>query len=84
MFGGMNRLKTSVTAPTRSMMRRLNRSMARSSRVARGTTSLLALNPTRDRKVVAEDSAAAITPVSNKAPIAFGIMFIAAQIMVSS
>ena len=51
---------------------------------ARGTMSLLTLNPTRDRKVVAEDSAAAITPVSNIAPITGGIIFFAAQIMVSS
>ncbi len=46
--------------------------------------SWLMLKPTSDRKVVAEENAAAVTPARSRAPIRGGIMFMAAQIMVCS
>ncbi len=46
--------------------------------------SRLTLKPTSDRKVVAEESAAAVTPARSRAPISGGIKFMAAQIIVCS
>ena len=46
--------------------------------------SLLTLKPIRDKKVDAEDSAAAIIPASKSAPRKVGTRFLAAQIITVS
>ena len=52
----------------------------RSSSFLRATTSLLALKPTSERKVDAEESAAAMMPAKTRAPKKSGTRFLAAQI----
>jgi len=80
----MKKLMSSATTPTNSIIQRLKRNNELSSPLWLGKISLLTLNPTKDKKVVADDKAAAITPASSIAPMSGGIMFNAAHIMVSS
>ena len=51
---------------------------------SRLTMSLLILKPTRDKKVEAEESAAATIPASNRAPKSVGTRFMEAQMITVS
>ena len=85
MLRGITSAMISTVTPTASIIQRLNASIF-SSLIERvfGRMSWLRLKPTSDRKVVAEESAAAIRPASNSAPSQVGRMLVAAQIIVLS
>ncbi len=66
-----------------NMARRLIFKRTWSSVLFGGAISLLALNPTSDRKVEADDSPAARIPDISSTPTKVGMTFIAAQTMFS-
>ncbi len=79
-LGGKISARISATEPIASIIRRLKRRVFSSSPVLWMPISLLALKPTSDRKVDADDRMAAMMPASINAPSHSGIIVRDAQI----
>ena len=80
-FGGKYKLIGSTIIPVKNITFLVKPNVRSASRL---TMSLLILKPTRDKKVEAEESAAATIPASNRAPKSVGTRFIEAQMITVS